>query len=297
MQVVYLNGTRLHLTWREMQGQFQHPLFVGLLLGLAGLVVVIGPYDRLLNFDALKLAMFYACAFGSFVGLLLLSLYLCHRRNWVAYSVLTVGSAAIGCTAAGLGAALLLGAPLPALPDMLMVAGFNLVICFLGDIIHATYVMPRVMADLRGVPRRDVLVDFIASESGRIGGMDVTAPFVPERVTLFGQSFALHAIRLIEAEEHYVSITLDTGARTLLRGRIADAVAVMPPDLGRRVHRSFWVATSAVDGFRQTKTGAHVILTDGRCIPLARGRIAELRDWAEQAPMAAKKKAPLKVPL
>jgi hypothetical protein len=297
MQVVYLNGTRLHLTWREMQSQFQHPLFVGLLLGLVSSIVVIGPYDRLLNFDALKLAVFYACAFGSFVALLFLAMYTCHRRNWAAYSVLTVGPSGTGCTLAGLGAALLLGAPVPALSDILMVAGFNLVICFLGDIIHATYVMPRVMADLRGVPRRDVLVDFIASESGRIGGMDVPAPVAPERVTLCGQSFALHALRLIEAEEHYVAITLDTGARALLRGRIADAVAALPPDLGRRVHRSFWVATVAVDGFRQTKTGAQVILTDGRCIPVARGRIAMLRDWAEQAPMVANKKAPRGVPL
>lgn len=303
MQVVYLNGTRLHLTWREMRGQFQHPLFVGMMLGLAALVVLIGPYDRLLNFDALKLAVFYASAFGGFVGLLLLALYVCHRRNWPAYSLLTVGLAAIGSTLTGLAAALLLGAPMPAAGDIATVAGFNLVICFLGDIVHSTFVMPRVLADLRGRPRRDMVVEFIASESGRIGGADVSdpppilVPALPDRVTLFGQSFAPCAIRLIEAEEHYVAITLETGTRQLLRGRIADAVAVMPQDFGRQVHRSFWVATAAVEGFRQTKTGAHVVLTDGRCIPVARGRIAELRDWADQTRLTGKKKAPQRMPL
>lgn len=44
MQVVYLNGARLQLMWHEMQAQFRHPLFVAMLIGIAVVIILIGPY-------------------------------------------------------------------------------------------------------------------------------------------------------------------------------------------------------------------------------------------------------------
>lgn len=303
-----MNGRRLQLTWRELRTQFRHPYFVGMMLMMALIIVLIGPYDHLLNFGALRLTLFYAACFGSFSALLYFALWLCYRLNWSAYSLFTVGFAGLGATLSGLLAALVLGAPTPSLKDMLLVTGFNLVFCYLGETLQSTYIIPRILADLRGRPAQEMLAEFIASEAGALPrtpssphGADA-APEMPAIVTLCGQSFATASLHLIAAEEHYVAITLKDGSRHLLRGRIADAVSVLPPHLGRRVHRSYWVAASAVAGFRPDRSGAHLVLTTGTTVPVARPRMPEVRHWAEDlladsaARQAANKKAPQRVP-
>jgi len=261
-------------------------------------IVLIGPYDHLLNFTALRLSLFYAAAFSSFVALLYFALYVSHRFNLRAYSLFTVGFAGLGASLSGLIAALILGAPMPSAKDMALVTGFNLVFCYLGEIIQSTFIIPRILADLRGRPPRDFLTEFLVSESGSLGvveqetsesnSVDLATPLM-----IFGQSFLAEQILLIEAEEHYVSLTLENGTRRLLRGRIADAVAVMPPNLGRQVHRSYWVAAAAVLEWRPEKSGAKLVLTNGMAVPVARHRLSDVRTWAEAARNGAKtQKAP-----
>lgn len=299
MHVVYLNGKRLHLTWHELQGQFRHPLFVGMMLVMAALIVVIGPYDHLLHFGALQLSLFYAAAFGSFTAFLFFALYLCHRQGWLAYSLVTVGIAGLGASFCGLGMALFLGAPMPAAQDLALVIGFNMVFSYLGEIVHATFLMPRILADLRGKEGTD-LTPSAMSKSGQAQPAMPPPTLVqrPEaQVVLFGQSFVASSIRMIEAEEHYVGISLHDGQRVLLRGRIADAVALMPSHLGRQVHRSTWVARVAVSEFRQESSGACLLLRDGRRVSVARQRIAEVRAWVGVATEGSgTKKAPKGVP-
>jgi hypothetical protein len=306
MQIVYVNGRRLQLTWRELQTQFRHPYFVGMMLMMALIIVVIGPYDHMLKFTALRLTIFYAACFGSFSALLYFALWLCYRRDWPAYSLFTVGFACLGATLFGLLTALLLGAEVPSLTEMLLVTGFNLVFCYLGETLQSTYIIPRILADLRGRRPQDMLAEFIATEVGALpNAPPPNSPVVPETpltVILFGQSVQTANLQLIEAEEHYVAIILKDGGRLLLRGRIADAVSVLPAHLGRRVHRSFWVAASAVAAFRADKPGAQLLLTNGTTVPVARPRLPEVRQWAEtvlaeaHAPQGANKKAPQRVP-
>lgn len=294
-----------------MQAQFRHPLYVGMMLVLACVIVALRPYDHLLNFAALRMTIFYAVCFSSFTASLYLALYLCHRFGWRAYSLFTVGFAGLASTLAGLIAALMLGAPLPTAADMMLVTAFNLVFCYLGEMILSTYIIPRIIADLRGRPSRDVLAEFIASELGSLSQPTPAAPPQPptapplpqaqlapkDRVTIFGHSFAAASILVIEAEEHYVAICLSDGSRHLLRGRIADAIAALPPHLGRQVHRSFWVATSALRGCVAENSSLQLILINGQTIPVARQRIASIRAWAD--PIIGtpdRKKAPRGVP-
>ncbi|MDR7123319.1 LytTR family DNA-binding domain-containing protein [Pseudotabrizicola sp. 4114] len=289
------------MTWREVQTQFRHPLFVGMILMLELCIVLIGPYDHLLNFDALQLAIFYAVAFTSFTAALYGAFYICHQCGWRAYSLFTVTFGCVAATVCGLSVALVLGAPMPGFRDMALVTGFNLVFCYLGEVIQSTFIIPRVLADLRGRPQKAVLAEFITAEAGalphqpvRFGPGTIPPPIFAGRpaemlplkaasVTLFGQVFRTSSISLIAAEEHYVAVILQDGTRHLLRGRIADAVASLPPDLGQRVHRSYWVATAAVAGFRPDKPGAQLVLTTGQTLPVARPRLAAIRDWAEAA--------------
>jgi hypothetical protein len=297
MQVVYLNGRSLQLTWREMQEQFRHPLFVGMMLMMALCIVVIGPYDHLLNFAALQLTIFYAVCFGSFTSLLYLALYLCHRFEWRAYGLLTIGFSGLGATFCGLVVAMVLGAPKPSVWDMVLVTGFNLVFCFLGELLVSIFIIPRVLADLRGHVVKDSVADFIVSETGALGSSDSQpepAPQpgishdLPPYVRISGQSLDPKKICMIEAQEHYVSLLLTDGARLLLRGRIIDAVAVIPPHLGRQVHRSYWVSATAFTEIRADRSGVSLLLINGQSVPVARSRLSEIRPWAETILAAAK---------
>ncbi len=56
----------------------------------------------------------------------------------------------------------------------------------------------------------------------------------------------------LQAEEHYVRVYTEQGAE-LVHCRFGDAVESMPGELGLRVHRSWWVADSAV---RSAKRGS-----------------------------------------
>lgn len=304
MQIVYLNGRRLQLTWRELRAQLRHPLFVGMMLLMAFCLVLIGPYDHLLNFGALQLGIFYAVCFVSFSALLYFALWLCYRWDWPGYSLFTVSFACLGATVIGLSTALLLGAPSVGLTDMLLVTGFNLVYCFLGEILQSTFIIPHVVADLRGQARQDMRAGINGAGPGEgksvppLPATEGPQPETPAMIMIFGQCFAPASIHLIQAEEHYVALTLKDGTRHLLRGRIADAVAVLPPHLGRQVHRSYWVAATALAGFRPEKYGAQLVLTCGRSIPVARPRLAKVRCWAEEVIAAGinSKKAPQGVP-
>lgn len=293
MQIVYLNGSKLHLTWREMLGQFRHPLFVGLMTVVCTVIILVGPYDDLLMFGPLKLAIFYASGFGSFLAILILCLYLCHRWGWQAYSLVTVLVSVLAATCWGLVTALMLGATMPALSDLALVTGFNLVFAYGAEILHACFVMPRALADLRGTSHKAILAEFLSSEEGALtdspaqaapGARPTLSPPAVERaaetVTIFGQTFRVADILSIAAEEHYTCLTLCDGSCHLLRGRIADAIAAMPPGQGLRIHRSHWVASSALARFVQNRSVAQIVLVDGRVLPVARQRIPQVREWA-----------------
>lgn len=290
MQIVYLNGARLHLTWHEMSAQFRHPLFVGMMLALGAIIVFLGPYDHLLRFGALRLTIFYASAFSSFTLLLLCALWVCHHFEWPAYSLLTVGFAGLGATVIGLLTALLLGAPMPSLSDLLLVTGFNLVFSYLGEILHAVFIMPRIIAELRSGQHSEVetiptIPDQkekpVAAPTASTPHPQTSSPKQVDSISLFGRQFLLQDIELIEAEEHYVAIVTRDGKQNLLRGRIADAISAMPAQFGAQVHRSYWIASNAVAEFRMDGGSAFVRLKTGRTIPVARGRIPEVRKWCE----------------
>lgn len=286
MQVVYLNGARLQLMWHEMQAQFRHPLFVAMLIGIAVVIILIGPYSHLLNLRPLAMGLFYAVAFGSFTLGLYGALWLCHRRGWAAWSLLTVGFAALFATVCGLGAALILGAPMPSAADLAKVTGFNLTVGYLGEIIHAVFLMPRILADLRRRPVEElrakmILPDVQAESAGAQAPppVETVRDVLPVDVRIFGQNFALARITALEAEEHYVVIHSQDGARQMLRGRIADAVAAMPEGYGLRVHRSHWVAGRAILKSEQVQGQMMLCLSDGRNVPVARSRQSEVREW------------------
>jgi hypothetical protein len=80
----------------------------------------------------------------------------------------------------------------------------------------------------------------------------------------------------LEMEDHYVRAHTSAGS-TLVLMRMRDAVAELDGLDGRQVHRSWWVARSAVDGELQDGRNLRLKLKGGLEAPVARSRVSELQ--------------------
>ena len=88
----------------------------------------------------------------------------------------------------------------------------------------------------------------------------------------------------LETEDHYLRVHA-LGGSALVLMRMADAVALLDPQLGAQVHRRWWVAEEAVAGLRTEGQRLFVCLTDNSLVPVGRtfasavrGRFAHARN-------------------
>lgn len=73
----------------------------------------------------------------------------------------------------------------------------------------------------------------------------------------------------LEAEDHYLRIHTDLGSDMILM-RMVDAVALLDLVPGARVHRSWWVARSAVEGSSSLDGRTTLRLATGLVVPVSR---------------------------
>ncbi|PZN92887.1 MAG: hypothetical protein DCF31_14615 [Alphaproteobacteria bacterium] len=73
----------------------------------------------------------------------------------------------------------------------------------------------------------------------------------------------------LEAEDHYLRIHTDLGSDIILM-RMVDAVALLDLVPGARVHRSWWVARSAVEGSSSLDGRTTLRLATGLVVPVSR---------------------------
>jgi len=83
-------------------------------------------------------------------------------------------------------------------------------------------------------------------------------------------------ILALSAEDHYVRVIAE-GKSALLLMTLAEAAALMPESTGAQVHRSWWVARSAVTGQHRAGRDLQLTLHGSLTAPVSRSRIAELK--------------------
>jgi hypothetical protein len=83
-------------------------------------------------------------------------------------------------------------------------------------------------------------------------------------------------ILALQAEDHYVRVFTDRGD-TLVRYRFSEAVREMRSHPGVQIHRSYWVALSAVQQVRPDGKGFRVKLQNGLEAPVSRSNLGVLR--------------------
>jgi hypothetical protein len=81
----------------------------------------------------------------------------------------------------------------------------------------------------------------------------------------------------LEMEDHYVRVHTALGSDLVLM-RMRDAVACLDEADGKRVHRSWWVARSAVEDVKREGRKIRLILPRGIEAPVARAQASELRN-------------------
>ncbi len=92
-----------------------------------------------------------------------------------------------------------------------------------------------------------------------------------------GLDWANTTIQTVRAFDHYLEIT-STNGRHFVRGRMKDVEEMLDKAAGLRVHRSWWVNRDAIRSIETKGRDKVVCLQDGRRVPIARSRIAALRE-------------------
>lgn len=84
-------------------------------------------------------------------------------------------------------------------------------------------------------------------------------------------------ILCLENEDHYVRV-YTTAGNALILMRLRDAIAQLAGVEGAQVHRSWWVARSAVKHVVRSERQLLLKLTDGREVPVSRSAVSPLRE-------------------
>ncbi|QUL37582.1 LytTR family DNA-binding domain-containing protein [Erythrobacter sp. JK5] len=80
----------------------------------------------------------------------------------------------------------------------------------------------------------------------------------------------------LSVEDHYVHVH-SRDRREMVLMPLAEAVAAMPQGTGEQVHRSWWVARSAVSQNSREGRDLRLILVNGESVPVSRKAVADLR--------------------
>ena len=93
------------------------------------------------------------------------------------------------------------------------------------------------------------------------------------------------ALLCIEAEDHYLRVHTDAGSDLILY-RMADALSDLNGADGLQVHRSYWVARSAIADVERNGKRVSLKLANGLNVPVSRTFLPAVRDagWLEQRP-------------
>jgi hypothetical protein len=116
-----------------------------------------------------------------------------------------------------------------------------------------------------------VVALWAAVEIARSVWRDETAP--PAAV---GPEMPVGNIICLQMEDHYVRVHRDDGSRLELMP-LGEAIRRYGRRDGLQVHRSWWVASDAVDGVERDSRNLRLRLRNGLIVPIARNRISDAR--------------------
>ena len=182
-------------------------------------------------------------------------------RTWPRSLVLIAAAAVPPTLVAGASAALLL----PGAMSLRRLLGFYPAALILTLLL---------LALLRLTARRDVIVEVAPAATADDSLPASIASRLPPRL-------ARSRLLAVEAQDHYLRVATRDG-EALVHMRFADAVAALEKSDGTRVHRSWWVARTAIDGMRFASGRGELRLVDGSRVPVSRRFAPQAKELARQ---------------
>lgn len=275
-QYTFTNGHTYPFTSREMLTVLRDRDVITGLLVAAAIAIWLRPFEAIGQLPT-RLQIIYwgvllPATLGTYIAsLLVLGRYF--RSVWTIWShvITAIASACLTPELRGL-----LGLTGTNLTERVFAGGYTLIISVVVELVLVTYLGPRVTAFRSKGGATE-------TEGQQEPPENVPTPSeeaLPKSVILLGQHHRLDDLLLISAEEHYVRILTLHGS-SLRRGRLSDIEAQLPDTLGLRVHRSHWVAASALRHLNRSREGWTLTLIDNSEIPVARARREAVKDWLE----------------
>lgn len=294
MRIIFLNGSEFRGKWHDLRHALWNPHFVGLVLGMTGIIFLVQPYDHILPAETiLRLLVVISCVLvflATAIGLLAVGYRTCTRMRTLTIILPAVFFSAVwgGELSVFLGGEDLSGA------QWAQLLAFDLVVAIIGEVILSSFLLGRIAAQsgmkVHPVPAIYTAADVLITQE--LGSPPKLQPHQPEPPTeiqtdapqwidLLGKPLRSDAILYLKAEEHYVCVALRDGSPLLLRGRLADAIGQLPEGKGMQIHRSYWVAKAAVAKLVRLREGWRVVTHAGQDLPVARNRQAQVRHWVK----------------
>ena len=258
---IFVNVRPLQLALREFGVVFSDPralaiiFTVGLIAGLAG------PFG---TFEALtlpaRLAYWIAIAFGTYaaglIGGTTLACWLTPEREpfWLRIAALSLGASA------------------PVTLLVLMVNFAFLPGAFAGwGTLWLYFYCLAICAALM-----IVIEGYIAPTMGRQAVPETEAPAPPPAILDRLPAGVRGPLRSMSMADHYVEVVTAKGKAMVLM-RLTDAIAETRGADGIQIHRSHWVALSAIADLKSAAGRWFVVLNDGRNLPVSRTYLTDLR--------------------
>jgi hypothetical protein len=259
----FVDGSALQFALREVQGLLKRPAFwIGLAAAIA-ILVVTGPSGTLGHFTAPeRLAYWGSTAFVTFVTGLFATIFLARLirpRIGARLPAIALGAvlAAIPITAeVWLVDLVFSGSPARTLAGIGSLYGICVVIAVSVSTIYDLS-SPKSGED--------------ASPATRQSPDEV--PFLKRLPAHLGKELIA-----LQAQDHYLEVTTARG-KDLILMRLSDAEEELANYPGKRIHRSWWVARSAVAGIDTTGDRMSVRLSNDVIVPVSRGKRPAVRKW------------------
>lgn len=86
----------------------------------------------------------------------------------------------------------------------------------------------------------------------------------------------------LKAELQYIKVVTSNGQELILYS-LRDAMNELPKSTGLQVHRSYWVASAAIESFRSKGRQGELLLVNGATVPVSRAKASQVKSFCKNA--------------
>ena len=164
------------------------------------------------------------------------------------------------------------------LTRLALLFAFHYMITEFAAAIVCHQLVPSILSELRGLPITKLFESDPALWKQEAATADEETETLDGFLTVADRSYPFPSLVHLQADGNYVHLRAH-GRTELLPGPLSDLVRQLPQSLGKQVHRSHWVARSALTGWHADGREITLYLATGATVPVAVTRRRELRDW------------------